>query len=138
MSGHFGAVEADFQSHYGLDLRQALWGAPRTGVRRLLALVKGLPSDSATSRSVNTGGEPWSMQDELLAALVEMVDQSNRMFFSAHAKEGTTVWDPVQIRRPGSRSENKPAEDAGPRKQASASEMRNVFKDNVIYDGGET
>lgn len=47
LSEHWDAVEADFQHHYGMDLRRVLW-VERVGCRRLLALLEGLPLGSAS------------------------------------------------------------------------------------------
>jgi len=45
------------------------------GVRRMWALITGLPADSATWR----GDAPkWTQQDELAASLVEMLDLTGR------------------------------------------------------------
>lgn len=130
MSEHFGAVEADFQSYYGLDLRQVLWGPMRYGVRRIRSLVSGLPHDSAVTRASLYGGQAWSNGDELLATLIEMTDHGNRMYFGAHTKKGTQVWDPVEINRPWKEA----AEERRPRRKATVSEMKNVFGDDIIHD----
>jgi len=129
MRRHFGAVEADFQSHYGLDLREVLWGPRRFGVRRIHALAEGLPLSGATFRAAATNGQQWTTTDELLAVLVELVDHSNRMYFSTHARKGQQVWKPIQIARPATKVEPKKME---PRK-SSVVQMRAAFGENVHY-----
>ncbi len=57
MSANFEALEADFQAVYAIDLRDALWGAAKIGVRRLLSFVRGLPEDSRTWQAVQRAQE---------------------------------------------------------------------------------
>ena len=135
MREHFGAVEADFQSYYGLDIREVLWGPKRFGARRLWSLVRGLPLDGAVVRAVSYVGRSWSVTDELLATLVELTDHGNRMYFGAHAKKTERVWEPVKIERPWKETvepiSHRPTQ---PRKQSTPSEMREDFGDNIIHD----
>lgn len=128
MRDHFGAVEADFQSHYGLDLRQVLWGSSPYGVRRIHALVAGLPPTGAMIRAAATNGQPWSVTDDLLATVIEMIDHGNRMFFSANAKKGANVWKPITITRPV----NQPSETHEPKKPSSVQEIRKFFGADAI------
>lgn len=53
---HWSALEADFTSVYGLDLRRELWGDSHAGCRRVLSLVEKLHAESATVRSVAERG----------------------------------------------------------------------------------
>jgi len=128
MFEHFGAVEADFQSHYGMDLREVLWGDRAPGVRRVLSLVNGLPETSAMYREVAFSGKSWSTTDELLATLVEITDAGNLLFFSANSEKNAKGWDPVSIPRPG-------AAVAKPREMATSSEMSAVFGESAQYTG---
>lgn len=131
MQEHFGAVEADFQSYYRLDLRETLWGPQSIGVRRLWSLVNGLPPDGVVARAIFYGGRAWSSADELLSTIVEFLDLHNRMYYTQHTKPGTAVWDPVKIERP-TRTMDTPEEKP---KQATVAEMRQVFGDeNIIFD----
>jgi hypothetical protein len=52
VGAHFEALEADFRAQYGLDLSEVLWGDRRFGVRRIRALIYGLPHDGAFARAV--------------------------------------------------------------------------------------
>lgn len=70
-------------------------------------------------------GWRWSYPEELLAALIELVDYGNRLFFSANVKKGTRVPKPVQIIRPWQRKDH--VADAAPRRQATASEIEAFF-----------
>lgn len=70
------------------------------GLRRLYALTTGLPPASALARAVWPEGADWDIRTELLAALVELVDAGNRLFYSANTKRGTRAPDPVTIPRP--------------------------------------
>ena len=103
VADNFDELEADFQREYGIDLREALYGEPRIGGRRLTALVNGLSLNSATMRKANSD---WGTVEELLATLCELMDLNNRMYYQAHF-EGR-VWDPIEIPRPG-RTEEEPA-----------------------------
>jgi hypothetical protein len=100
MREHFEAVEADFQSHYGIDLRDALWGPRPIGVRRLLSLINGLPIRGAMHREISSDGRDWSSIEELLATVIELLDFGNRMRFAASVKQGTEIWEPIEVRRP--------------------------------------
>lgn len=62
-------MEADLQSHYGLDYRDR-WrfdadGHRRLTLRRLGVLVRHLPVDSSTAMA--TGSSGWTLSDHLLA-----------------------------------------------------------------------
>jgi hypothetical protein len=131
MYGYFEAVEADFQSHYGLDLREALWGERPTGARRLLALVNGLPIRGMTFRASQMKGRDWGTTDELLASLIEQVDFTNRILYSVNAKKGSKVWKPIRIPRPHDADRERE------RKMSNTDEMRRAFGDSVRYQGAE-
>lgn len=47
---YFDQVEADLLRYYQVDLPAALWGDRPVSARRLAALVRSLPPDSATVR----------------------------------------------------------------------------------------
>lgn len=51
LSDEWGALEADFQRFYGLDLRRLLW-VERVGLRRLWDLIVGLPPESGFQRTL--------------------------------------------------------------------------------------
>lgn len=70
-------------------------------MRRLHALVSGLPRDAALLRKLDPEQAQWGTTAELLAALIEVVDMGNRMYHAAHTRKGTTPLTPVEIRRPG-------------------------------------
>jgi len=71
-------------------------------MRRLAALVNGLPLDSALVRSYDPDrlGRGWDSKSELLAMIAELIDQSNRFFIAANSKRGTQLPRPLYIARP--------------------------------------
>lgn len=84
-------------SVYGLDLRQALWGKRPMGARRIWALIKGIPRDSALYRAA---GDDWSQEDELLATIVDFIGVSNHLFLQANVKQGTVLPELGRFPRP--------------------------------------
>lgn len=60
---------------YGLDLREAY---QTESVRRVWALVTGLPAESATWVA-----DAWTHQDEMLASAVELIDGWGRLHWVA-------------------------------------------------------
>lgn len=71
-------------------------------MRRLRALVRNLPPESALWRSgVVPAGARWSVTQDLLAGIAELVDFANRLFYGAHAKPGSPQPPPLSIERPG-------------------------------------
>jgi len=129
---HFEAVEADFQAHYGIDLRDALWGRRPMGARRLLSLVNGLPMRGPVHRAIASDGRDWSTLEELLATVIEMLDFGNRLMFASNVRQGTPVWDPIQVRRPyeAERVPEKP-------QQVSVADLAAAFGDAMdVQDGG--
>lgn len=99
MYEHFEALEASFEQTYGLDLRRALWGKLRIGVRRLGALISGLPPGSPLHRSLDPDGWGWGTREELAAQTVEQLDGLARLFWQANFK-GNVPGQPVKIERP--------------------------------------
>jgi hypothetical protein len=83
---------------YGLDLRREI---ETMGVRRLFALVQGLPLDAATWREERT----WTQRDELAALQVELTDVWGRLIFSALG--GKPKGKPLRIARPAQQAEEK-------------------------------
>lgn len=82
-----------------MDLREACYGTSRIGVRRLRALIAGLPIGSALHRSLDPTGWAWGTTEELLAVLVEVVDLGNRQYVAFEAGRNK-VPKPIDIRRP--------------------------------------
>lgn len=86
-------VEADFQRFYRLDLRDEIETA---GPRRLWALVRNLPPESATHRA-----ESLPPVEELLATLVERMDAWNEpQLMLALGQKRVIVPSRMRIRRP--------------------------------------
>lgn len=85
-----------------MDLRQELWGDNPIGARRLEALINGLPPGSALHRAVDPDGwgAGWTNQEELLAAICELIDTNNRLFLMANTKKNAKQPRPLHIPRP--------------------------------------
>jgi hypothetical protein len=94
-------------------------------VRRFQSLLAGLPPDSSVIRSFEPErlGVGWGFQEELLASLAELVDQTNRLIFATNAKKGTRIPDPIFIPRPGPRPEKR---------NATADELMAMFGDQGV------
>lgn len=86
-------VEADFQRYYRLDLRHEV---QVTGVRRLAALVRGLPPDSALRRD----GAAWTQADELAAVAIERAEMWNLQLVAMWAAKGSKLPDAIEITHP--------------------------------------
>ncbi len=97
LNDHFEALEADFQAHYGLDLRVEL---VRTGARRLYALMCGLPPHCALHRALDPTGWQWDTHAELLATIAEVNDIGNRIAVKINSKPGTPEPPALHIPRP--------------------------------------
>lgn len=82
------------------------------------ALIEGLPPESALYRAHTKG---WTQTDELLATLIQVVDQSNRLFVQVHSKPNSAVPPPIEIRRPW-----EPEPEAQP-KPSTADDVKRVF-----------
>jgi hypothetical protein len=99
--------------------------------------VKGLPPDSAVFREANenwawgTAEGQWTTAEELLATLIEVVDQGNRLVIMANTKKGTRVPDPIEIPRPYDRAH---------RRLSTIEEQRKFFAGAVVTqrEGDET
>lgn len=65
----------------------------------------------------------WNEPEELLAALLETVAESNRLFFIANTKKGTRAPEPLRVPRPGDRR-------SGPRPMSDPATVRAFFTGN--------
>lgn len=77
-------MEADFQRYYGLDLRRAIWGTERIGLRRLNVLIAQLPHDARLYRT--TDGQQWGINEELAAQTLEVLFMHLQVFVAANSK----------------------------------------------------
>jgi hypothetical protein len=96
-----------------------------------VSLVKGLPLNCAFARSVAPEYSDWRTTEELLATLIEVVDQGNRMFLAVHAKKGAEVPKPLKIPRP--RDTVKERKQQGERRLSTPEEVRAVLGENVRH-----
>lgn len=74
---------------------------------------------------------PAGAVEELLAVLVELADEQNRMFGAAHSKEGRPHRKPVEVRRPADIAER-----SAPRRQSTPEELAAFFGGAIRYTGG--
>lgn len=111
-----------------------MWGPAPISARRLRALVVGIPLDGNVGREI---GDPratgWGNVEELLAALVEVSDAGNRLFFKAHAKKGTQAPKAIKVPRPErATGETEPVRR---KRQATSEELRAFFGGSARYTG---
>jgi hypothetical protein len=97
-------VEADFQSEYGLDLRDLYRSKSRMTLRRCLVLFNQLPGESRVMKRLRNDG--FSMRDHLLA---NIFDTLRRIDFSTNVgaranltSESQSIFDsmPEPMKRP--------------------------------------
>jgi hypothetical protein len=69
------------------------------GVRRLLALVNGLPPEAALWREEMA----WTAQDELAARSIEVIDGWGRAHAQLMGARRRELADPIHVPRPGER-----------------------------------
>jgi hypothetical protein len=108
-------IEADFHRYYSLDFLDLFRPGSGLGWRKLLVLIERLPSESALNTAIrNSQPEdelarashdlaeaPWSMQETLMAMLVDDMRMLSWMYASAHSPSALPKPSPVQ--RPGTR-----------------------------------
>jgi hypothetical protein len=90
-----------------MNLRDAAYGPRPTGVRRLWALVEGLPPTGALGRAMRDDWSPGSTE-YLLAIVAEQIDLSNRIAIKAHSGGKSRAGQPLRIPRPGEEKRSKP------------------------------
>lgn len=90
------------QSAYGIDLGRALWGDRPLSLRRLLALVGGLPRGGALDRALDPDGwgSGWTHTEELLATIAELLDLHRRQYVVTNSKRGASKPRAIKIPRP--------------------------------------
>ena len=99
LTDRWGAVEADFQRYYQLDLRREIRGS----ARRLWQLVSHLPQESATWRS-----KGWTQQEELTAMQIEVTHAGLLALAELKTKgKARLPREPLELQRPG--EERKPS-----------------------------
>lgn len=75
----------------------------------------------------------WGNVEELLAALVELTDGTNRLLFRANTKKGVTQPKPIKVPRPsGEPGETEPVKRKRP---ATSEELKAFFGGAVRYTG---
>jgi hypothetical protein len=94
------------------------------GVRRLVSLVRGLPSTSAVFRSAEAS---WTNETELAAMQVELTHSLLRTTLAINSKKGAQLPDPLRIPRPWGTHK-------GEKRGTSMAELRSILKQ---VKGGE-
>ncbi|MFJ8231748.1 hypothetical protein ACIQ9E_17590 [Streptomyces sp. NPDC094448] len=84
--------------YYHLDLLD--WHRGELSSRRLTALVKHLPADSAVSREINGEVAEWSVTDYLLAAVVDHLAAANWMYVCVNSEDPPAQPEPVPRPQP--------------------------------------
>lgn len=97
LTEHGGAIEADLQHFYGVELADRYRG--RLTDRRLLTLVRQLPTTSALVRAVEPELAAWGLAEELAAAQIDAVNTLTWVELNRNRKHPTPR--PKRIRRPG-------------------------------------
>jgi hypothetical protein len=89
-------LEADFLAVYRLDLREVLGDDAPFGMRRLRALIEGLPPSAMFWRR-----EPgWGTTEELLALNAEVTHAAVRVLLAAFSRKGASLPKPLRVPRP--------------------------------------
>lgn len=69
-----------------MDLGEALYGERQMGVRRLIALLRGLPRDNALAREIDPDTAMWGTAEQVLWTLAQLQDEANMLAFRANFK----------------------------------------------------
>ncbi|MFC0547043.1 hypothetical protein [Kutzneria chonburiensis] len=101
---HAAEVDADFLSHYGIDVRRV--GSAALPWGRFIALVQRLPVHSHTMTALRGESDqlPWSPEMHLAASLLESQQATNYLLgalLQAHGADSNPVPQPQPIPRPG-------------------------------------
>jgi hypothetical protein len=102
------------------------------GLRRIGVLVRGLPQESLTVRVEDPAAATYSLTDELLASLIEVVDATALRTASVTAGAAGAKWKPgkpIQVPRPW-------AEQRKTRRKATAAELAAMFGTVRHVEGG--
>lgn len=105
------------QRYYGVDLLDLYRGT--LSIRKLSALVSGLPRGSALHIAMRGEEAMWGTSDYLLAAAVDHLAVANWLYVQTHSKKGANNPRPDPIPRPGT----KPKQRNDSRRFASAKEV---------------
>lgn len=96
-----------------------------------MALVKGLPWDSAYGRALDVPDPAqgrWGHTEELLKVVAELIDMNARLFIQANQKPNSPAPKPfVKLRRPDDRDEPQG------KRMATPQEMAAMFGRNARY-----
>lgn len=127
---HGESIEADLQRYYNVRLSDVFTG--KLSWRRLHVLVSQLPYDSQTSLSVNGGEILWKHNEELLAAIVDILAVANWQ------RGGGKGQRPKPVKRPHDEKKAKiTPEEVKAQAQAKVQERKDVMSqqefDRVMF-----
>lgn len=91
-------ILADFQSHYGLNLIQALRPGGGHSPRTILALIRQLPPESRTVAALR-GGEQfqgWGVDRYMFASILDAIRENTHAFVSANSKRKPKAPEPIK------------------------------------------
>jgi hypothetical protein len=80
-------------------------------VRRLLVLIHGLPRTGQVAQAVLGPAASWGDQEELLAAIVDVLGYINYLLGRAHFPKQAPAKPPKPIPRPGQQAEAEAVEE---------------------------
>lgn len=85
--------------YWGIDLLDAYRVPPRLSLRRLAVLMRGLPADSATVRSIDPAAQ-WNSTEYLLAHVLDAVRVGNWLVVESNKRKGARNPYPQPVPRP--------------------------------------
>lgn len=99
---------SDFLRYYGLDIRDLFRG--KLSPKRALALVEGLPTDSAYAVSIRGGPEfdGWDRGTYVLADVFDALMTLTYVTIKANSDKPKAVKEPGKYPRPGTKTPSKP------------------------------
>ncbi|CAM4098454.1 D site-binding protein [Nocardia ninae] len=101
---------ADFQHHYGLDLRDIFVAGSGLSPRRCMALIAHLPHDAAFVAAWRGGPQyrGWDEDRYLAVAQVNAIRELSYLYISAHAKRRPAPPEPIPTPEAETRRTSKP------------------------------
>ncbi|MER5308191.1 hypothetical protein ABT034_10430 [Streptomyces sp. NPDC002773] len=109
------------------------WHREELSSRRVLALIKHLPRDSALQRELHGEAAEWSITDHLLAATVDHLAVANWMFQCVNGSEDSDQPDPPKpVPRPGGTDEDEGEEAEGQDVRSSEAETPEISPGHLV------
>jgi hypothetical protein len=105
---HTADLDADFLSHYGLDL--GILGTPRLRYARFAGLLIRLPPQSRSLRAISGRADDWDAPTHLAAAQLDTQRQTAYLLgalLTAHGAKKNPVNRPDPVPRPGQEAKGR-------------------------------